>query len=197
MFLPSEKEWSVEAELSYGGESAEITVGASHTQTQSSEKSSFQKASSAETRYFGGDSNLGTQEGKDNWQPTVARSPWLMSGDLVLISDLIEDQEKREAMATAALQYVMEPYLANLEQQFTWANERLAEQEIKYSLSPMYANYIAYKKQSFEQVCREVLDIISAKYPLVEDELLAFGDYLADQIISIKAIDTCKYVYSY
>ncbi|CAL1530299.1 unnamed protein product [Lymnaea stagnalis] len=75
----------------------------------------FTSASTQSIRYYGGDTNLLTQNGIQQWQPTVARNPWLFSGELKPISDLITDETKNAGMIRAVENYVMRNYLEELE----------------------------------------------------------------------------------
>ena len=51
------------------------------------------------TRFYGGDTSLLTTEaGIPAWQKTVSNKPWLFSGSLFPIHDIIPDKRKRNNM---------------------------------------------------------------------------------------------------
>ena len=76
-------------------------------------ESQFTATSTETTRYYGGSTNLLSSDGIMTWQPTIDGKPWLFSGDLKPISDLLEEPTK-SSMEEAVLQHVMKEYLKEL-----------------------------------------------------------------------------------
>ena len=76
-------------------------------------ESQFTANSTATTRYYGGSTNLLSSDGITTWQPTIDGKPWLFSGNLKPISDLLEEPMK-SSMEEAVLQHVMKEYLKEL-----------------------------------------------------------------------------------
>lgn len=52
-------------------------------------------------RYYGGRTNLLAAGGISTWIPTVLDNPWLYGGGMREISDLIENDNKRQSMKRA------------------------------------------------------------------------------------------------
>ncbi|KAI8794351.1 perivitellin-2 67 kDa subunit [Biomphalaria glabrata] len=75
----------------------------------------FTNASTHIVRYYGGNTNLLAQNGVSEWQTTVDLDPWLFSGELKPISDLISDETKKQSMERAVENYVLKSYLGELE----------------------------------------------------------------------------------
>ncbi|XP_059146764.1 perivitellin-2 67 kDa subunit-like [Physella acuta] len=68
------------------------------------------------SRYYGGDQNLQQNaDGFSQWQPTVENDPWLCSGKLKPISDLMKNETKKTSMETAVKNYLIRSYLGELE----------------------------------------------------------------------------------
>ncbi|KAK0060710.1 perivitellin-2 67 kDa subunit [Biomphalaria pfeifferi] len=76
---------------------------------------SFTRSTTQTVRYYGGNTNLLTQNGISEWQPTVSKDPWLFSGELKPLSGLISDSNKRSYMEKAVENYVLRYYLDELE----------------------------------------------------------------------------------
>ncbi|GFO38968.1 perivitellin-2 67 kda subunit [Plakobranchus ocellatus] len=71
----------------------------------------FAAASIETVSYYGGSTNLLSTNGVQNWQPTVDEKPWLFSGALKPLSNLINDDTQRSSMEQAVLQHVLRSYL--------------------------------------------------------------------------------------
>ncbi|CAG0896999.1 unnamed protein product [Darwinula stevensoni] len=74
----------------------------------------FKELTTKTIRYYGGNTNLLSSSGINDWQPTVAANPWLFAGDLAPISILIQDPKKRASMDQAVTNYILRSYLAEL-----------------------------------------------------------------------------------
>ncbi|CAL1530300.1 unnamed protein product, partial [Lymnaea stagnalis] len=99
-------------------------------QSTSSGKSdeNFLNSTTQTVRYYGGDTNLLTNQGLSSWQPTVEIDPWLFSGHLKPISDLIADDTKREAMVQAVENYVMRSFLDEQERLIHTARSKVDDE---------------------------------------------------------------------
>lgn len=76
----------------------------------------FSNASTHQERYFGGESNLFSSEGFLAWWPTVARKPWLHTGSLVPLTDLLSDWDpKKTQLVKATRVYLMKSYINEVE----------------------------------------------------------------------------------
>lgn len=95
------------------------TVCCSHTRDSSRQSAVYIMYISF--RYYGGSTNLLTSGGIAAWQPTVAENPWLFSGELVPISNLISDITKRRSMEHAVLNHRYRAMLRE-DEQFLKAN---------------------------------------------------------------------------
>ena len=82
-----------------------------HTQ---SDDSMFSGLSTETVRFYGGSANLLSSEGIQTWQPTVDANPWLFSGELKAISDLIQGETRRTSMEEAVQQHILRAYLGEL-----------------------------------------------------------------------------------
>lgn len=74
----------------------------------------FRRATSSSVRYYGGDTNLLMADGIQHWQPSVDNDPWLFSGRLRPISDLISDPTKKSNLIKAVREHVLRAYLEEL-----------------------------------------------------------------------------------
>jgi hypothetical protein len=72
----------------------------------------FTQASSHKERYFGGQANLFEDEGYKQWWPTIGQNPWLHTGKLVMITDMLpRDHPKKSALTDAMKVYTSRAYL--------------------------------------------------------------------------------------
>ncbi|CAL1538483.1 unnamed protein product [Lymnaea stagnalis] len=101
-----------------------ISFHGGHVSGSTSVDKSFSSATTQSIRYYGGDTNLLTNNGIQQWQPTVDKDPWLFSGELKPISDLISDETKRISMVKAVDNYVMKTYLDEVERLINTARGR-------------------------------------------------------------------------
>lgn len=85
----------------------------------------FTESSVQIVRYFGGDTNLLSQNGLAQWQPTVDADPWLFAGELHPTSDLIADETKRSSMTRAVNNHVMRSHLRELDRLVTTARSKI------------------------------------------------------------------------
>ena len=74
----------------------------------------FTKHETSSEKYYGGQANLFDTEGYKTWWPTIARNPWLHSGSLLPITDLVTDVVKREELVKAYQAYLAKAYLTEL-----------------------------------------------------------------------------------
>nr|KAG5689244.1 hypothetical protein BaRGS_006364 [Batillaria attramentaria] len=74
----------------------------------------FEKLTTKSIRYYGGNANLLSSQGLQQWQPTIPAHPWLFSGQLTPISVLIEDDAKRASMEEAVTNHMLHAYLDEL-----------------------------------------------------------------------------------
>uniref|UniRef100_A0A2C9M066 MACPF domain-containing protein n=1 Tax=Biomphalaria glabrata TaxID=6526 RepID=A0A2C9M066_BIOGL len=81
----------------------------------------FTNSSTQTVRYYGGNTNLLTQNGIEEWQNTVDNDPWLFSGELKPISSLITDERKKSSLDKAVENYVLQTYLSEMERLVTSA----------------------------------------------------------------------------
>ena len=66
-------------------------------------------------RYYGGNADLLSGKGLEEWQSTVLDDPWLFSGDLVPIASLIQNQTKRIEMERAVQNHLNKAALREYE----------------------------------------------------------------------------------
>lgn len=66
-------------------------------------------------RYYGGSSNILSKSGIIGWQPTVAKNPWLFSGELLPITHLIRDSTRKSSMERAINNYIHRALLQEYE----------------------------------------------------------------------------------
>lgn len=90
----------------------------------SSVSQSFEDLSKKTIKYYGGDTNLLRASSVDEWQPTVDKDPWLYSGQLKPISDLITDETKKASMEKAVENHVTKNYLYELERLISTARAK-------------------------------------------------------------------------
>jgi len=111
----SDEEATVNAEASFA---ALIKAKGGSTTQSTNVDSDYRSMSSNKTYYYGGNPDLMNQ-GIKSWQPTVSKDPWLMSGQLQPITDLIADDTKRINMITAARQHLIKAALLELKSTLT------------------------------------------------------------------------------
>ena len=75
---------------------------------------SFDSRSTYTIKFYGGTTTHLTSNGIQAWQPTVNSSPWLISGQLQSISDLIQDDTQKTGMEKAVEQHILRRYLVEL-----------------------------------------------------------------------------------
>lgn len=74
----------------------------------------FESLTTKTVRYYGGNANLLSSQGLEQWQPTIPAQPWLFSGLLSPISQLIRNATKRAAMEQAVSNHILHAYLDEL-----------------------------------------------------------------------------------
>ncbi|GFR97739.1 perivitellin-2 67 kDa subunit [Elysia marginata] len=108
----------------------------------SDSQSQYDSESKQIVRFYGGSANLLSANGLQTWQPTVAANPWLFSGKVKPISDLLHNVTHKNNMEKAIRQHILQAYLAELRRLFhpsfssntlTAIERRLADME---ALSP-------------------------------------------------------------
>ncbi|KAK0049078.1 perivitellin-2 67 kDa subunit [Biomphalaria pfeifferi] len=87
----------------------------------------FTSSSTQTVRYYGGNTNLLTQNRIEEWQNTVDNDPWLFSGDLKPISSLITDERKKSSLDKAVENYVLKTYLSEMERLVTSATAKFKD----------------------------------------------------------------------
>lgn len=78
----------------------------------------FSKHEAHTEKYYGGQANLFNTDGYKTWWPTIASNPWLHSGTLVPITDLINDSEKKQELEKAFQVYMERAYLTELKETY-------------------------------------------------------------------------------
>ncbi|GFR71720.1 perivitellin-2 67 kDa subunit [Elysia marginata] len=105
--------------------------------------SQFSSKSTETVRYYGGSTNLLSSVGIQTWQPTVDDNPWLFSGELKPISDLLSNDTQRSSMEEAVKQHVMRAFLGELWRLLTTATSKMgssaATNELARRLADMEA----------------------------------------------------------
>ncbi|CAG0897826.1 unnamed protein product [Darwinula stevensoni] len=75
----------------------------------------FERMTRKTIRYYGGDVKFNsTNNTLQDWQPTVSKKPWLFSGELEPISDLLQEENKRRSMEQAVMNHVLHAYVEEL-----------------------------------------------------------------------------------
>ena len=135
--------------------------------------SRFSLLSTETVRYYGGSANLLSSEGIQTWQPTVDENPWLVSGELKAISDLIRNKNQRSSMEEAVKQHILQAYLGELRRLMTiiysirsaaishsWRNieDRLAQLEA-FPLGALVERHLEY----LELLINQQLDLEHAR----------------------------------
>ncbi|XP_059159707.1 perivitellin-2 67 kDa subunit-like [Physella acuta] len=84
----------------------------------------FTKSSVQTVKYYGGDVDILSKVGFRNWQPSVEKNPWLFSGTVKPISNLINNQTIQDSMIKAVKIYEMKSFLNDLRVIITKAKEK-------------------------------------------------------------------------
>ncbi|XP_059157990.1 perivitellin-2 67 kDa subunit-like [Physella acuta] len=75
----------------------------------------FKTATHKTVKYYGGETNNTENVDFPAWQSTIEKNPWLYSGKLVPISDLIKDETKKSSMIKAVKNHLLKGFLDELE----------------------------------------------------------------------------------
>ncbi|XP_059157961.1 perivitellin-2 67 kDa subunit-like [Physella acuta] len=75
----------------------------------------FKTATHKTVKYFGGETSNKENVDFPAWQSTIEKNPWLYSGKLVPISDLIKDETKKSSMIKAVKNHLLKGFLDELE----------------------------------------------------------------------------------
>ncbi|XP_059159798.1 perivitellin-2 67 kDa subunit-like [Physella acuta] len=108
----SESEIEANAKASYM-KMVSVSVGVSSSSGNVDE--SFTSNTKSSIKYYGGDLNVLASGGLSKWQPTVEGDPWLFTGKLKPISDLIKDPAKRLSMERAVKKHLLQAYITEQE----------------------------------------------------------------------------------
>ncbi|XP_059172760.1 perivitellin-2 67 kDa subunit-like [Physella acuta] len=108
----TENEIEANAKASYS-KMVSVSVGGSSATGNVDE--TFTSNSKTTIKYYGGDTNVLGTEGLSKWQPTVESDPWLFSGKLKPISDLISDETKRTSMERAVKNRLLKAYIGEMQ----------------------------------------------------------------------------------
>ena len=101
---------AVSAQANWGTGSAGVSVDMAQESEEMLEQ--FSSQSDRTERYFGGSIDLQEQPEKGrNWQESTYRHPWVISGEVKPIYNLIKDENKRNLMEEAVKQYILHTYV--------------------------------------------------------------------------------------
>ncbi|XP_059172761.1 perivitellin-2 67 kDa subunit-like [Physella acuta] len=92
-----------------------VSVSVGHTSSNGNVDEKFTSNSKTTMKYYGGDTNVLSSDGLSKWQPTVESDPWLFSGKLKPISDLIKDETKKSSMIRAVKNHLLRAYIGELQ----------------------------------------------------------------------------------
>ena len=79
----------------------------------------FKALSNEQLLFYGGNADLQSPGSVHSWQSTVDANPWLLSGTVKPISDLIRNDRKRSSMERAVEQHLMKAHLVELRRVLT------------------------------------------------------------------------------
>ncbi|KAK3710635.1 hypothetical protein RRG08_034171 [Elysia crispata] len=79
----------------------------------------FKALSNEQLLFYGGNADLQSPGNVQSWQSTVDANPWLLSGTVKPISDLIRNDRKRSSMERAVEQHLMKAHLVELRRVLT------------------------------------------------------------------------------
>ncbi|XP_059154878.1 perivitellin-2 67 kDa subunit-like [Physella acuta] len=100
-----------------------VSVGVSTSNVKIDE--SFKSGTKNTVKYYGGDTNyLNIQDGFSKWLPTVENDPWLFSGHLKPISNLIRNSTKKSSVIQAVERHLIRNYLDELQSLVNAAKKR-------------------------------------------------------------------------
>ncbi|XP_059154895.1 perivitellin-2 67 kDa subunit-like [Physella acuta] len=100
-----------------------VSVGVSTSNAKIDE--SFKSGTKNTVKYYGGNTNyLNSQDGFSKWLPTVENDPWLFSGHLKPISDLIKNSTKKLSIIQAVERHLIRNYLDELQSLVNAAKKR-------------------------------------------------------------------------
>ncbi|XP_059159764.1 perivitellin-2 67 kDa subunit-like [Physella acuta] len=94
-----------------------IAQAGTSTPLSSKVDSTYKNNTKTSIKFYGGDTALIAKEGLGKWQPSVEDNPWLYSGKLKPISDLIKNATKKAEMIKAVEFYMLKNQLDSLEAQ--------------------------------------------------------------------------------
>ncbi|RUS72664.1 hypothetical protein EGW08_019573 [Elysia chlorotica] len=95
----------------------------------------FTSMSTETVRYYGGSTNLLSSDGITTWQPTVDENPWLFSGELKPISDLVSNASQRAGLGEAVRQHVLRAYLVELKRLLATVTSKLGRSAVTDGLA--------------------------------------------------------------
>ncbi|CAG0884115.1 unnamed protein product [Darwinula stevensoni] len=106
----TDEQIKAEAQTSY----SDLTIKIGYKDSIVKIDKKFEEMTTKHARYYGGNTNLLASDGMQIWQPTVLSDPWLFSGKLSPISNLIREERKRTSMEQAVTNHVLHAYLGEL-----------------------------------------------------------------------------------
>ncbi|XP_059154870.1 perivitellin-2 67 kDa subunit-like [Physella acuta] len=102
-----------------------ITVSTGVSTSSAKIDESFKSGTKNTVKYYGGNTNyLNSQDGFSRWLPTVENDPWLFSGNLKPISDLIRNSTKKSSVIQAVERHLIRNYLDELQSLVNAAKKR-------------------------------------------------------------------------
>ena len=134
---------------------------------------------------------MADQDDWKNWQPTVSSNPWLMSGTLEPLSDLIRDPEVRSNMEKAVQQNIMDVYLEQLSVQYENAKDKFNEMDDEFESFHMWETQKDYFQETYDQM---LIDIRHGDRPFSTDDVAALGDFLQAELAILRELDIGEYI---
>ena len=104
-----------------------ISMHGAKSRTKTEAESAFLASTTEIVSYFGGNVNFLAYDGVQKWQPTVSNDPWITSGILEPISELIPDRKQKENMRVAAFVHVLLRFLEELWRMYYAQEDNLAD----------------------------------------------------------------------
>ena len=110
--------------------------------------SSFEEFTTSETYYYGGSTNILQESGYQDWQPTVAGNPWIMSVEIEKISSFITDKAKVKDLDIAYKIYLAEKALLELEGILNFNLEKYQKMQLNVSILNSLLKEVEHEKMA-------------------------------------------------
>ena len=143
---------AITASANWGSGEASGSVEVGTEQANTLER--FMSQTDKHENYFGGSTDLQKPESGREWQRSTYGLPWITSGEVKPIYDLIKDETKKQYVREAVEQYVLKTFVGNAAEQNVYDDAQIAR----------LINDLSNKKLTVEEVETLRNLLVNSKY---------------------------------